>query len=300
MEEIEEGKTVGVLFCDQSAAFDLCDHMLILQKLKIMGFENSSLEWIKSYLGNRIQSCFVDGELSEPINLLECGVPQGSVGGPLLWLIFTCDQPDSIHDHIIVGADPHRGCPDPVSQEGENIHCGDLIGYVDDGAYTFGHKDPAIVSTVLNQKYDRLEEWMTQNKLVMNPEKTHFMILGPKKISRDNFHINAGEFVIKPTESEKLLGCHVNQSLKWNDHLMDSKISMVRQLNMRNNALKRVCAYAPFNARMMLANGIFQSKLVYLINVWGGASVYLLKALQVQQMVAARTVCMWVSLYQME
>ena len=110
-------------------------------------------------------------------------------------------------------------------------------------------------------------------------------------MSRDNFHINAGEFVIKPTESEKLLGCHVNQSLKWNDHLMDSKTSMVRQLNMRNNALKRVCANAPFSARLMLANGIFQSKLVYLNNVWGGAPVYLLKALQVQQMVAARTVC---------
>ena len=72
---------------------------------------------------------------------------------------------------------------------------------------------------------------------------------------------------------------------------MDSKTSMVRQLNMRNNALKRICANAPFSARLMLANGIFQSKLVYLINVWGGAPVYLLKALQVQQMVAARTVC---------
>ena len=92
-----------VLFCDQSAAFDLCDHNLILQKLEILGFESSSLEWIKSYLEKRIQSCCVDGELSKPIDLLECGVPQGSVGGPLLWLIFTCDQPDSVHDHMIDG-----------------------------------------------------------------------------------------------------------------------------------------------------------------------------------------------------
>ena len=285
VEELEEGKTVGVLFCDQSAAFDLCDHNLILQKLEIFGFESSSLEWIKSYLEKRIQSCCVDGELSKPIDLLECGVPQGSVGGPLLWLIFTCDQPDSVHDHMIDGADSHRGCSNPAYQ------CGDLVGYVDDGAYSFVHKDPEVVSRVLNDKYDSLEEWMAENKLVVNPEKTHFMILGPKKIDRDMFSITAGEYTIKPTESEKLLGCHINQSLKWNDHLVDSKPSMVGQLHVRNNALKRVSFNAAFKTRLMLANGIFHSKLVYLINVWGGAPIYLLKALQVQQMIAARTVC---------
>ena len=66
---------------------------------------------------------------------------------------------------------------------------------------------------------------------------------------------------------------------------------MVHQLNLRNNALKRVCANATFQTRLILANGIIHSKLVYLINVWGGAQTYLLKALQVQQLVAAKVVC---------
>ena len=86
VEEPEEDKMVGLLFCDQSAAFDLCDHTILLEKLELMGLDQGALGWIRSYLANRRQSCFVDGELSSPLKLFECGVPQGSIGGPLLWL----------------------------------------------------------------------------------------------------------------------------------------------------------------------------------------------------------------------
>ena len=75
VEELEEDKIVGVLFCDQSAAFDLCDHSILVEKLKIMGVETEALDWIRSYLSDRKQSCFVDGELSTPLKLFECGVP---------------------------------------------------------------------------------------------------------------------------------------------------------------------------------------------------------------------------------
>ena len=163
VQEVEEWKMVGVLFCDQSSAFDLCDHSLLIEKLKLMGVDDSALHWIKSYLSNRKQSCFIDGELSTPLNLFDCGVPQGSIGGPLLWLCFTCDQPDVIHDHPINGQDLQRGCGTGEQDEGiieeqevgtacpgvhgEDVHedhedravqgarkdCGELVGYVDDG-----------------------------------------------------------------------------------------------------------------------------------------------------------------------
>ena len=74
---MEEGKMVGVLICDQSAAFDLCDHYLLVEKLKLMGVEDEAAGWIWSYLSGRKQSCFVDGQLSSAIDLLACGVPQG-------------------------------------------------------------------------------------------------------------------------------------------------------------------------------------------------------------------------------
>ena len=63
---------VGVLVCYQSAAFDLCDHYLLVEKLKLMGLEDTAAAWVWSYLSGRQQSCFVDGQLSSPLNLLPC------------------------------------------------------------------------------------------------------------------------------------------------------------------------------------------------------------------------------------
>ena len=289
---------VGVLFCDQSAAFDLCDHTILLDKLELMGAGQGALAWIRSYLSNRTQSCFVDGELSTPLKLLECGVPQVSIGGPLLWLCFTCDQPDIVHDHPIDGQDLHRGCQAPqldADEQGEQggDACGELVGSVDDGAYSFGHADPRVLSDVLTGKYNQLEEWMNNNKLVINPDKTHLMVIGSDKATRARQQVNimAGEYCIKPTETEKLLGGHIHQSLKWNEHLATNRSSLIKQLNYRINGLKRVSRNSKLSTRLMIANGAVHSKLVYLITLWGNAQQYLLKAVQVQQLTAARTVC---------
>ena len=259
---------------------------------------------IKSYLSNRMQSCLVDGELSASVDLLDCGVPQGSIGGPLLWLCFTCDQPDVIHDHLVDGNDLHRGCGEDVEagdqavEQGESsgsseVECGELVGYVDDGAKTFSHREPAVLSRVLTEKYTLLETWMNANKLVINQDKTHLMVMGSKKTANLRQHVSmqAGAFVIKPTESEKMLGGQLHQTLQWNHHLHDSKASLVRQLTSRVNELKRISKNATFQTRLMVANGVVMSKMVYLITLWGGAQQYLLKVLLVQQLTAAKAVC---------
>ena len=182
-----------------------------------------------------------------------------------------------------------------MSQEGENVdrECGELVGYVDDGAYSYSHSDPVVLSRVLTEKYTLLENWMNNNKLVINPDKTHLMVMGTKKSARLRQQVSmmAGNFQIKPTETEKLLGGQVHQSLKWNHHIVDNKSSLIRQLTSRINGLKKISKNSKFSTRLMVANGAVQSKLVYLITLWGGAQQYLLKALQIQQLTAARTVC---------
>ena len=194
VEEVNDGKLVGVLVCDQSAAFDLCDHFLLIEKLRLMGLEESTLSWVRSYLSDRQQSCYVDGHLSAPLSLLQCGVPQGSIGGPLLWLCFTCDQPDVVHDHEVDAQEAHHGCDQP-------LECGEMVGYVDDGAFTYSHRDPAVLSQVLTRKYTMLEDWMSSNKLVVNQDKTHLLVMGTKKMAakRNEVSMRSGQFTINPT-----------------------------------------------------------------------------------------------------
>ena len=130
-----------------------------------------------------------------------------------------------------------------------------------------------------------IEDWVNDNKLVINTDKTHLLVLGPKKIEnrRKEVKIQAGPYIIKPTESEKLLGAYLHESMQWNRHIRDHSKSLMRQLTTRMNGLKRIAKTATFKTRLMIANGAVMSKVVYLISVWGGAQEYLLSTLQVQQ-----------------
>ena len=272
-----------------------------------MGVDESAATWFWSYLSGRKQSCMVDGQLSTPLDIPPCGVPQGSIGGPILWLIFTCDQPDVIHEHHIDRQQADRGCSNrneaaygehggDIAQAGTSQPdggCGVLVGYVDDGAFSYACEDPLELSNVLTSKYNKLAEWMNSNKLVINPDKTHLMVMGSRKHAskRKEVSLLAEGFVIKPSETEKLLGGQLHQGLEWNQHLRDHKGSLLRQLTSRMNGLKKVSVNASFSTRLMIANGVVMSKLAYLITLWGGAQQYLLDAIQVQQLAAARVVC---------
>ena len=135
-----------------------------------------------------------------------------------------------IHDHLVNVQDVHRCCQahagEPQEPDGgEGGGCGELVGYVDDGAFSFSHKDPEVLSRVLTQKYNQLEQWMNNNRLVINPNKTHMMVIGTRKVAqkRQGVSMMAGEHLFRPTETEKLLGGHIHQSLKWNQHIAESK-----------------------------------------------------------------------------
>ena len=97
--------------------------------------------------------------------------------------------------------------------------------------------------------------------------------MGPKKVEnrRKEVSIKAGQFTIKPTESEKLLGGYLHQSMQWNLHIRDHSKSLVKQLTTRINGLKKIAKTASFKTRLMVANGAVMSKLIYMITVWGGA-----------------------------
>ena len=93
-----------------------------------------------------------------------------------------------------------------------------------------------------------------------------------------------------PQEHEKLLGCQISSNFTWNEHLKDNEFSLHRQITSRINALRKISYAASFKTRKMIADGIVISRIIYVIQIWGGTSDYLLKMLQILQNKAARFV----------
>ena len=126
---MEEGKIVGKLMIDQSAAFNLCDHILLVKKMKLLGVVKNVACWMESYLSKR---SLVDGYLSAALLLPPCSFIQGGIGSGLLYLIYTNDLSDTIHSHITDFLKP-------------KVHCledGSMVNFVDDGTVYFAHKQP--------------------------------------------------------------------------------------------------------------------------------------------------------------
>ena len=126
--------------------------------------------------------------------------------------------------------------------------------------------------------------------------------------------LNNGQERIQTTDCEKLLGGFIAQNLKWTQHILLNENSLVKQLGKRVVALKKISRVADFKTRKMLADGLFMSKLIYLIPLWGGCEKFLIKSLQVVQNKAARAVakvgiytpvqtllrqCNWLSVHQL-
>ena len=156
----------------------------------------------------------------------------------------------------------------------------------------YSSSDPGCLSEKLSEKYRKLAVYMGDNKLVINDDKTHLLVMGTARHSanRDLVSIDTGTVVVKPIATEKLLGLNIHQSLKWKEHVLSSEKSLIKILTTRLTALKKISRNATFKTRLMVANACFLSVISYMISVWGGSEAYIIRAVQVIQNKAARTV----------
>ena len=127
---------------DLSAAFNFVDHPLLLEKLSLYGFSDDALNWVRSYLTGRSQRVYIESFLStsQPV---PTGVPQGSILGPLLYIIFTNELPELVHDHE---ADNNQLYNMQCSQ------CGGMCCYADDSTFSFSSCNPDTISRTISEK----------------------------------------------------------------------------------------------------------------------------------------------------
>ena len=216
---------------------------------------------------------------------IEAGVPQGSILGPLLYIIFTNDLPETIHDHL---------SKNQTYFNNDCKSCGKICCFADDSTYTKSSKNPQELKENIDDKYKEISNYMSMNKLVLNSDKTHLIVLVTAnqhcKHKDYGITLNTGSEIIEPESSEKLLGGFISSDFKFTEHIMNNKSSLCKLLTSRVNALSKVCRACDFKTRKILADGMVQSLLIYLIQLWGGSSGYLLQFLQVLQNRAARKV----------
>ena len=182
------------------------------------------------------------------------------------------DLPEVVHSHT----GQVQGCLGK-SQALYNLHCaqcGGLCCYVDDSTYSFSSSDPVELSEKLSEQYSRIADYMGDNRLVINDDKTHLLVMGGQKFHaiRPLVNISTGTVTVKPVETEKLLGLNIHQSLKWKEHVISNKKSMIKTLTTRLNALRKLAVNANFKTRLMVANSCFMSIIIYMVSVWGGTA----------------------------
>ena len=171
VQAVDKGQLAGVCMLDMSAAFDVVDHGILLSKLKLYGFDSEAVSWMKDYLHGRSQAVYIDGALSSflPVNV---GVPQESILWPLCYVLFTNDLPETVLD-----SSSHVHWSPMTTHCAE---CGGLCCFADDSTYSVSSSDQDTLTQKLNDRYSVLASYMTNNRLKLNDDKTHLLIMTTK------------------------------------------------------------------------------------------------------------------------
>ena len=240
LNSLNKNKISLLLLIDFSKAFDMVDHEILLHKLKHYGIRGNALKWLKSYLHNRKQYVSINGKNSSSRNITY-GVPQGSILGPLLFIIYINDMPEI----------------DKFAK---------FILYADDANIIITGNNTLEIEEKMAELNSKLVRWVNSNGLMLNLKKTHFMIFSRQKITHDPV-LKINNFNIKRINEARFLGVIIDEKLTWSAHIRALKCKMSRYIGI----MYKIKSKVPLNIRLQIYHSFVQSHLNFCSLVWGFA-----------------------------
>jgi hypothetical protein len=261
----EEGKVTIAVFLDFKRAFETIDRELLLQKLEKYGFSKESVTLLRSFLTDRKQYVFVNGKKSEEINV-DIGVPQGSVLGPLLFILYINDLPLQLK-RVLVKI------------------------FADDTMLSVSHKNYAAAATILNQELEIVTAWLKMNKVKLNASKSKFMVIAQSKnkLTSIQGEVESHQIEIdnEPLERVlvfKYLGVMIDCCLKFEDHVS----YVIKKAGKKISYLGRLRNKLSTSTKKLIYNSIVAPHFDYCATVFWQTNEENLQKLQKLQNIAMR------------
>lgn len=243
---LDNDKLVGVLFIDFQKAFDLVDHEILLSKLKLYGLSEETYAWFKTYLTQRRQFVSIS-DIKSNLKPITCGVPQGSILGPLLFLLFINDL--------------------PLYTEGVNAEL-----YADDTTLFDVQNSLTDVEQNLQEALRKLSIWCKRNGMVINTDKTKLMLIttSQKRQRMENVDLNLkfGNQSLGTVRYEKVLGVSVDQNLSWTEHVK----YLSKKINSSIWLLSKIKHFLSLSHRVQFYRSYIQPHIDFCNIVWGNTS----------------------------